>query len=75
MTEWLLPLIDLERCTGCGLCAQHCPGGVVEMVDARPRLRNPQGCTYCGECEVLCPAEAIDLQYEIILPSGPEAGQ
>jgi formate hydrogenlyase subunit 6/NADH:ubiquinone oxidoreductase subunit I len=68
MSEWLLPLISLDRCVGCGLCAQLCPGSVVEMVDARPVVRKPKACTYCGDCETLCPADAIALQYEIILP-------
>jgi NAD-dependent dihydropyrimidine dehydrogenase PreA subunit len=67
MAEWLLPLINIGRCTGCGLCAVHCPGHVVEMVEARPAVRRPEACTYCGDCEALCPSEAIALQYEIIL--------
>ena len=73
MKEWLLPLIDMERCTGCGLCVERCPGGVVEMADARPAVRRPEACTYCGDCEALCPTEAIALQYEIILPNKPDA--
>jgi formate hydrogenlyase subunit 6/NADH:ubiquinone oxidoreductase subunit I len=75
MKERLLPLIDLERCIGCGLCAERCPGGVVEMVDARPAVRSPEACTYCGDCEDLCPTEAIALRYEIILPNRPGANR
>lgn len=67
MVKTLLPTIDLRRCIGCGLCAQHCPAAVVEMVDARPVFHSPAACTYCGECEELCPSEAIALQYEIVL--------
>jgi Pyruvate/2-oxoacid:ferredoxin oxidoreductase delta subunit len=25
--------IDLDFCKGCGLCAQECPCGAIEMVD------------------------------------------
>lgn len=67
MAQSLLPTIDLHRCIGCGLCAQHCPAAAVEMVDTRPLIRNPAACTYCGECEEVCPAGAIALQYEIVL--------
>jgi NAD-dependent dihydropyrimidine dehydrogenase PreA subunit len=75
MKEWVLPLIDLERCVGCGLCAECCPGSVVAMVDRRPMVRKPRACTYCGDCEVLCPTDAIALQYEIVLPNEPDASQ
>lgn len=26
------PVIDLEYCKGCGICAQVCPAGAIEMV-------------------------------------------
>jgi formate hydrogenlyase subunit 6/NADH:ubiquinone oxidoreductase subunit I len=68
MQEWLLPTIDLERCTMCGLCAERCPAEAVTMTDAGPLITRERACTYCGTCEVVCPADAIVLQYEIVLP-------
>ena len=30
--------IDEEKCTGCGLCAEACHEGAMEMVDGTARL-------------------------------------
>jgi MinD superfamily P-loop ATPase len=69
MTDRSLPTIQLAYCTGCGLCAERCPGHAVEMVDAKPAVLRPSACTYCGACEALCPAGAIALEYEIVIPA------
>ncbi len=62
---WWLPAIDLERCDGCGLCAQQCPGQAVQMQAGMPVIARPLDCTYCGTCEEICPRRAIDLHYVI----------
>jgi formate hydrogenlyase subunit 6/NADH:ubiquinone oxidoreductase subunit I len=65
MDEWILPEINLERCTRCGLCVRYCPTSAVEMVETRPVIVRPQDCVYCGECEEICPADAIALSYQV----------
>jgi 2-oxoglutarate ferredoxin oxidoreductase subunit delta len=70
MDESVLPYIDMDLCTGCGLCVQGCPTNAVEMAGNRPQIVRPQDCAYCGLCEEMCPAEAIALAYEIVLPPG-----
>jgi formate hydrogenlyase subunit 6/NADH:ubiquinone oxidoreductase subunit I len=72
MQEWLLPTIDLERCTMCGVCAERCPASAVAMTTKGPVIARERACTYCGTCEVVCPADAILLQYEIVLPERTE---
>ena len=27
------PVVDLTYCKGCGVCAEHCPAGAIEMVE------------------------------------------
>lgn len=74
MTEWLLPSIDLETCTGCGVCVAYCPTSAVEMQAERPHIVRPGDCVYCGDCEEACPVGAIALVYEIVAPDGePDA--
>jgi formate hydrogenlyase subunit 6/NADH:ubiquinone oxidoreductase subunit I len=68
--ESVLPSIDLNRCTGCGLCVEYCPTNAVEMVASRPAIVRPPDCAYCGLCEEICPVEAIALAYEIVRPAG-----
>ncbi|MBB4279222.1 ferredoxin-type protein NapF [Rhizobium mongolense] len=46
----------LEACTGCGLCAERCPTGIIRLVDALPSIDFELGeCTFCGACKSACP--------------------
>ena len=55
------PVIDYNKCTGCGLCAEKCRFGAIKMVKEIPKV-NPFLCEGCGACEVLCPVKAIKLK-------------
>ena len=56
-----VPLIDLEKCTLCGLCARVCPGGVLEQESDRVVVHQERmfGCIGCGHCATVCPSKAI----------------
>jgi NAD-dependent dihydropyrimidine dehydrogenase PreA subunit len=56
--------IDKEKCTGCGECAESCPGDVYEMVDGVPVPVNLDECHGCHTCEAVCDEDAIEVSDE-----------
>lgn len=55
------PVIDAERCAGCGQCLQFCLFGVYELDAAgRPTAAQPDNCKPgCPACSRICPRGAI----------------
>lgn len=66
----VLPIIDLQRCTGCGLCADLCPTHAVEVQARKAVIVRPTDCTFCEVCESYCPEEAIERPFTIIFMDG-----
>nr|WP_294468242.1 4Fe-4S binding protein [uncultured Sellimonas sp.] len=54
--------IDEERCTGCGLCAEACHEGAIEMIDGKAKLVHEHYCDGLGDCLPACPADAISFE-------------
>ena len=54
--------IDEDKCTGCGLCAEACHEGAIEMVDGKAKLARENFCDGFGDCLPACPAGAISFE-------------
>ncbi len=58
--DQIRPVIDPERCNGCGICANCIHGGIV--MDGKKAATNLDNCVRCGVCESICPVDAVTLQ-------------
>jgi len=60
------PLIDKEKCTGCGLCTIDCPTKALMINQSDERdtyqlLFRQEACDACGVCEKSCPENCLQL--------------
>lgn len=56
------PVIDEEKCTGCGICADICPLHVFGRAGKETSVKRPYECWHCNACVLDCPAKAIELR-------------
>lgn len=57
-----VPVIDLQKCLGCGTCVRECPEeGVLALVHGQAAVVNPAGCVGHARCVTECPAAAVRL--------------
>ena len=54
--------IDEEKCNGCGLCAEACHEGAIEIVDGKAKLTRENFCDGFGDCLPNCPTGAITFE-------------
>ncbi|MDD3278669.1 MAG: nitroreductase family protein [Lachnospiraceae bacterium] len=56
--------IDIERCVGCGKCAEDCIAHNIEVTDRKASIK--KDCLQCGHCVAVCPAGAVSIpEYEM----------
>ncbi len=53
-------LIDIDKCTGCGLCMKFCRFDAVEFRNNFYYI-DKYACEGCGLCAEVCPAGAVDI--------------
>jgi len=74
MSEDGLPIIDKDKCVGCGNCVRECPRGIISLVPADAKVHIlcsskdsgkvvtkicDVGCISCGRCVRACKYDAI----------------
>jgi NAD-dependent dihydropyrimidine dehydrogenase PreA subunit len=61
--------IDVDLCTGCGICVDSCPMDVIRMDEKGEKavIKYPEDCMLCLYCEFDCPANAIYVSPELMV--------
>lgn len=60
----LHPVIDPNKCLGCGACTRACPeGDILGLINGKAELVEPANCIGHGACKTACPFEAITLVF------------
>lgn len=60
------PIIDRDKCQGCGLCVSVCGCGALVIVDGVVTTVKVEDCRWCTWCEMVCPYGAITCPFEIV---------
>lgn len=67
-------IVDQERCSGCGMCAQYCPTGALSFSISEAHGDESTSftlgfranvCIDCGLCAIACPESAVTFGSEI----------
>ena len=54
--------IDEEKCNGCGICADACHEGAIDIIDGKAKLVRENFCDGFGDCLPGCPTGAITFE-------------
>jgi heterodisulfide reductase subunit A len=62
--EAITPIIDLEKCTGCGMCERVCPYHAISVSKEQKKTEViAAACSGCGVCGAECPFGAIEMSH------------
>lgn len=53
--------LDIERCIGCGICADVCPEDAIGISNGKAFVDSTK-CTDCGLCVSRCPTGALKME-------------
>ena len=65
--------IDEDKCNGCGLCAEACHEGAIDIIDGKAKLVRENFCDGFGDCLPNCPTGAITFEEREALAYDDEA--
>jgi NADH-quinone oxidoreductase subunit F len=57
----LLKYRVLPHCTGCTICAQHCPVNAIPLTPFARHTIDLEKCTRCDSCRQVCPNGAVEV--------------
>jgi ferredoxin len=70
-----MPIIDVKKCNGCGICVSVCACKALVMVNNVVTYIKPEPykeCNrWCAQCELACPQGAITCPFEIVIEDQP----
>ena len=62
-----MPVINQEKCNGCGLCIGVCACNALVLVKNVVTVIETEECGWCIQCEIICPTGAIGCPFEIVI--------
>jgi ferredoxin len=72
-----VPLVDTQRCTGCGRCVGACDEHLLSLErrgwDKHAALHDADRCTGCTACARVCPFHAIAMHPRAAAAGAPAA--
>ncbi|MCD4700570.1 MAG: 4Fe-4S binding protein [Candidatus Aegiribacteria sp.] len=54
--------IDEDKCNGCGICADACHEGAIQIIGGKAKLVKESYCDGLGDCIGPCPQDAITIE-------------
>jgi len=67
--------LNVEKCTGCGMCMEVCPHEVFVIENRKARITDRDACMECGACARNCAAGAVTVKAGVGCASAVISGK